>query len=544
MLRWGTIVVTLALGLVAALTVALTADFLLNLSPLARAIALIVICAGMISLLRRRVSPWLSGRETITDAALEVERRNPAARDLVAAVQFQSEEATTWGSSQLKHAVISAVDEASRDLDLFTQFSWKPLPGRLALFGGAMAGLLFTAVCFPQHASIALQRLLLADVSYPTQTIITSVIVNGTEFDPADVRPLRIAAGSPVTFAVSVSGTRPATSSVILTDDDGGATSVELHQPTAEPERDYEGILESFREPLAFVVSAGDARTPSRRLELVPRPMLTLDLVPTPPEYARSNAPAAPPPGVRTAFVLEGSDVAIRIHAVNKPLSSVSLTLAEQPANGDHASTASRDFPLKSAADDRTWFLDPAGTPFEDVRQPITFTVAATDQDGLAPAEPIVGSIRLRSDRTPRVTASAVVRKVLPAAKPVVTYEASDDFGLQAMRALMTIRRSDGALEEAEMPLPLEGTEVQAFQGRHALDLSGLNLMAGDRIVVTVEAQDTRGDRPGETGTAEPITLEVTDRTGLLTTLLQTDEESADRLDAIIRQELGIGGDR
>ncbi|MGC1274451.1 MAG: DUF4175 family protein, partial [Planctomycetaceae bacterium] len=466
-------------------------------------------------------------------------RRQSRARDLVAALQFQSDEGATWGSPQLERSVIGSVDEASRDLDLFESFSWKPLPGRIVLLGGAVLAVVSLAVLFPLHASAFFRRLTFADVPYPTRTVIVSVTLNGTPVDLSDPRPLRAAAGSTLKFTATVEGVRPVTGTVSLTGDGGGATNVALAPFSSDP-GNYVGTLDAIRESMNFVVRLGDAETRARRIDLIPRPTVTLDLVPTPPAYARANAPAAPPAGVRTAFVLEGSDVAVAVQAINKPLKSATVTIDA----ADHSTTTEARVPLTASSDGKTWKLDPAGTPFANVRQPLSFTVSAVDRDGLAPAEPLSGSIRLRADRPPRVASTAVVKDVLPTARPAISYGASDDFGFKAVRASVAVTRSDGKTGVETIPLPLDTPTAREFQGRHTLDLSPFALKKGDTLVVTVEAEDARGDRPGETAAAEPITFQVTDRAGLLATLLEADEDSAERLDAVIRRELGIGEER
>lgn len=567
--RWGTAAATLGLALIIALAATFVVDYVVDLRPLLRGFVLLTIAGVTVWLAGSAVRSLMVVKETPTDVALDVERRRDRARDLVAALQFQSDEAATWGSPQLERSVIGSVDEASRDLDLFENFSWSPLPGRFALLVAAVLLVVLLAVLFPLYASAFFQRLALADVPYPTRTAILSIALNGTPIDMHDPAPLRVAAGSRLQFTAMVEGVRPATGTISMIADGGGTTNVALspsppgesnaqtvRQKSHSPAKAsiYVGTLDTIRESLNFVVRLGDSETRAKRIELIPRPTVILRLVPNAPAYARANAPAAPPAGVRTAFVLEGSDIAVTVQTVNKPLKNATITvdaanskLASRQSDRDGVDSlksARISVPLTASSDGKTWTLEPAGTPFENVRQPLSFTVTVVDRDGLAPAEPLSGSIRLRADRPPRVAATAVVKDVLPAARPTISYGASDDFGLKAVRASIAATRSDGKTDVETIPFPLDTPTAREFQGRHTLDLSSFALQKGDKLVVTVEAEDARGDRPGETAIAEPITFQITDRAGLLATLLETDEDSADRLDAIIRRELGIGEER
>src|SRR5215469_13174081 len=74
------------------------------------------------------------------------------------------------------------------------------------------------------------------------------------------------------------------------------------------------------------------------------------------------------------------------------------------------------------------------------------------------------------------------------------------------------------------------------------LDLAPLRLTKGDRLTVTLEAVDYRGEAHGQSGSSEPIVFEITDEAGILEDIARPDYQSAAELDAIIRQQLNIGG--
>ncbi|MDQ3333342.1 MAG: DUF4175 domain-containing protein, partial [Planctomycetota bacterium] len=524
----------------------------LNLRPLPRAILLLAAAFAAGWLASVAVGRWLGIAESETDLALIVERRHGLNGDLVAALQFQHDEAASWGSPQLERAVVEHVDDVTPEIDPFAGFAWKPLPARwgwLALSAGTIA---IVALLYPAHTGVFLRRLALADVSYPTRTQIASLSINGQAVSIAETTILRAPAGLPLMFATTHAGERPRSGTVVLKSDAGATTEVSL-KPSADSDA-FSGTLAAFDEPLTFVVKLGDAATRPRKIEQVPQPVVTLDLVPTPPAYARANAPPAPPAGVRTAYVLEGSSVGVTVHSVNKPLQDVKLVLAQSRdrraddssdiAGRDNRSPAVAALSLQPSPDRMIWTLTPKSTPFETISEPLNFAIEVFDDDRLSLSEPLAGSIRLRADRPPRVTATAVVRRVLPTARPELSYAASDDFGVRDVMAKMTVRRADGSQTEHSVALPVERESPSEVAGRQALDFSSLQLAKGDQVVVTVMAEDVRGDRNGETANAEPLTFEVTDRQGLLTGLLEADEEGAERLDAIIRRELGIGAQR
>jgi len=70
-------------------------------------------------------------------------------------------------------------------------------------------------------------------------------------------------------------------------------------------------------------------------------------------------------------------------------------------------------------------------------------------------------------------------------------------------------------------------------------------LVKSEELKVTFVAYDYRGEElESQRSFSEPVIFQVTDRQGILSGLLETDQESAKQLDAIIRRELGIGETR
>lgn len=550
LVRRGTALATGVLLLLGALSVAFTVDYVIDLSPIQRTVAFLGILAATIWIARKIKLLSAQPPESDAEIALQVGRQHGISGDLLAALQFQTDEINAWGSPQLKQAVIGNVGEASRDLDVFDSFQWSPLPKRLLSAAvGILIAMVF-ATSFPQHAQIFAKRLLLADVSYPTRTVISSLAINGKSITLSDRTPLFVPAGASVQFVATADRLIPESGLLSLRGDSGGETDLPLKPHLSSPSQ-FSGTLESLTEPISFRVLLGDAKSSPRRIELVPRPSVTLDLIPIPPAYAASNAPEPPPPGVRTASILGGSSLKLIVNSTNKPLASTKILIRPAtPANKDQRNAqppvdALDTITLSPSSDRMTWTLDPNGTPFSNIQDPFSFEVRATDDEGLTPMEPVIGTVKLRADRPPRVSASAVVRYLLPSGKPTISYSANDDFGLKAMHAALSITKSDGTeTEPVRMPLPFRQISVTEAEGRHPFDLSSLSLAPGDRVTLRVEAEDARGDRPGVIGASEPVVFEITDRQGLLATLREADERSADQLDAIIRRELGIGGER
>ncbi len=73
----------------------------------------------------------------------------------------------------------------------------------------------------------------------------------------------------------------------------------------------------------------------------------------------------------------------------------------------------------------------------------------------------------------------------------------------------------------------------------YPLRLNEFDLQVGDQVRIELAATDFRGESPGKSGVSEALILTVTDESGFLAASAETDQRSAEQLDAIIR--LGLG---
>jgi hypothetical protein len=295
----------------------------------------------------------------------------------------------------------------------------------------------------------------------------------------------------------------------------------------------YDAELPRLIEEIRYQVFLGDAWTEPAPIRVIAPPVVALELDHTPPLYAAQAAASPVSASSRQLSVIEGSQVVLTVRCGNKSLAQVEMVSGEAR------------FPLLPIdAEKHAWKLSPAGTPLDRVTAPIPFEVEVVDEDGMSPEQPLRGHIRIEADRPPRVAAAAVTEKVLPAAQPGIAWGAADDYGLAEIRVLVQTIRQNGEIEQAAKTVQKVAAREQpqsALRGRYVLDLAPLSLSKGDQARVTLEAVDYRGDRPGMTAQSEPIVFQVTDESGILAGLIESDEKSARQLDQIIQRQLGIG---
>jgi hypothetical protein len=616
-----------------------------------RAILLVAAIGLVVWAARRFALPYLGVTETEEDMALLVERRQQIDSDLIAAIQFESPQAGTWGSPQLEGAVIDYVAQVGRGINVFDGFSASDLWRR----GGLLAGTLFAALVltaiYPGHVWAFAQRLLLGRTHYPTDTLIEQIVVNQREvLDRAShgSQPLdaRCAQGRPIRFLIECRGELPEKGTARLTATGGSRARTELSLTklslddrkarltqaaqkikaaaaddsidTSQPWRDevlslvkfdapqaaatlallkdrselaaasdklnavlavwpadalahgiYEGTLDRLVDGVQYKLTLGDAWTDPARVTMIPLPIVQRALTPTPPMYARSseNSQSVTTPQMA---VLEGTRIDVAVECVNdKPLSNVWMNVRQ-------GSETQRLELTKTDDSGKSWHLSQHGgnsSPLSRVTKELTYEIQVLDGDGLSLESPLRGTIRIKPDRPPSGGAELVHKVVLPEAQPVIEYRAADDFGVARVRLAVDIERhlgdivptmppgesashtgpmaesSGSQMESATLELysaDASGTKLEPkLTGKYSLALAKLplaqKLTKGDRVKLTLEVTDFRGDATGASYFSDPLVLEISDESGVLAAISEADERSEQRLTDIIKRQLGIG---
>jgi hypothetical protein len=533
------------------------ADWLLDMSTAQRSILLALMGFVLVWAVRKFVKPWFGQTDDLIELALTVEQRHGLDNDLVSALQFEEPEAASWGSTQLESAVITQVATLTPQLNVFEGLSIHDFKRRMIILAIVVALPTLASGLFPGYFYAYLNRMFMGSSQYPTETQIAEVLINGQpviDENGTVTTEIKSPFGHPLTFLVRFAGQVPATterSIHVESLDSAVSTDVRLVQQSQSKDFDATGTakpstpksstpsmlsgeLPRLMDSVTIQAFVGDARSPMITVHATPLPVVAPELLVTPPEYVRAvTAPAQPSESNTALSVIEGSRVDLTIRSLNKPLEMVAITIGDS------------DYRLTPQdAEKRQWKLDVANTEFAAVSETIRYQIQATDQEGLQLETPIHGTIRLRSDQPPRLAISARTRNVVATAQPPIIWSASDDFGLSRIVARIQVARADGEVTESEVEVAasLKGNARQtALRGTYPLDLSSLKLVKGDELKVTFAAYDYRGDAEPAISYSEPIQLQLTDRQGILSGLLETDEESARQLDAIIRRELGIG---
>jgi len=328
------------------------------------------------------------------------------------------------------------------------------------------------------------------------------------------------------------------------------------------------GGLARLNDDVSYKIAAGDAWSDPATVRMIPLPVVELEITADPPKYAADSAPKPDSSG-RQIAVLEGSSVKLKATCTNcKPLASAWLMLQKHGAT-ERIELAPRD------VERVVWLAPAANSPFERIREELQYEIQVVDADGLSLQTPIRGAIRIRPDQPPTALAEVVHKVVLPTAEPVIAYRASDDHGISRLALLVDVERSgtktaaesiasDTQTADSVEPAPAVAAPTEShrydilassqpiagprlpFAGSYPLALSPLKLAKGDRIKLTLEVTDYRGENDdgrlaGLAQRCEPLVLEISDESGVLAAISQPDQRSADQLSEIIKRQLGIG---
>ncbi len=502
-----------------ALLAAMLLDVTMDMGKLERGVTFLIFVGITVWSFRRFIRPVLGIMESELETAMLVEGKHDLSTDLVAAMQFSETGRPQFGSDELREATIERAAGLAPKLEYLAGFSRIELHKRLLVF--AASGLVFagTMVVFPGHASAFLNRFFLGNAHYPTETLIEAVESPGAV----------AAFGLPVTFNVRAGGVLPEKGRVkVRTASSGLSTQVELY-PLKDAPTLYTGQLPRASDKFSFQVFLGDAHTDPRPVRLIPLAVVAVDFEIKTPEYAAAEFAAIPKR--RGAWVaLEGSCVVPVVTATNKTLRSAQFTVDEQ------------DYPMEQ--DRNRFVLRGTGNPLNKVDNTVRWEVQVTDGDGLSLERPVAGVLQVRADQPPNIAIATATRMVWPEAEPKIRYKALDDYALDRVTATMSVQRlgEGGADAQPERKLDIAAAvnHGREIEGTFNLDIDKLGVTKGDRIYISFEALDYRGDFPGLTMQSEPMVLEVSDREGVLESLREQEEEIERKLDQIIDAQLGI----
>jgi hypothetical protein len=463
------------------------------------------------------VVPALIDSEDLILVATKIQRHHDIPSDLVASLQFTDSQRSQYGSEKLRGLVVESSSVMSEKLDYLAGFSRPELWKSFAVAVISLALVVAPAITNPTHFQTFLNRLLLQDARYPTTTDILAVRIQEDS----------VVHGRSVTFVVSVDSTKvvPENGTLEISSQSGSVSVLDLL--VGENPGEYTVTLERAIEDFSAVAYVGDDQSVPQHITVLQVPHLVVDMDVISPEYAADtfdNQGA----GSRNRRVLQGSDVHPSVQS-DKPLKSATLTIGEE------------DYALIHA--DGKWIMSSENHPLINIQSTTRYQVDVIDQDDISPARRITGILQVRPDQKPRIVAATVINLVLSNAAPRIKFRAVDDFGLGQIGASITIIRSGVNDEEENEIITLHrfSPPLKTVADTIAIELEDFDLEIGDTVKVTMNTTDYRGSLDGVMAEAEVIELQVTSRAGFLAAMREVDSLTDEKLDRIIKAQLGIG---
>jgi hypothetical protein len=463
------------------------------------------------------VVPALIDSEDLILVATKIQRHHDIPSDLVASLQFTDSQRSQYGSEKLRGLVVESSSVMSEKLDYLAGFSRPELWKSFAVAVISLALVVAPAITNPTHFQTFLNRLLLQDARYPTTTDILAVRIQEDS----------VVHGRSVTFVVSVDSTKvvPENGTLEISSQSGSVSVLDLL--VGENPGEYTVTLERAIEDFSAVAYVGDDQSVPQHITVLQVPHLVVDMDVISPEYAADtfdNQGA----GSRNRRVLQGSDVHPSVQS-DKPLKSATLTIGEE------------DYALIHA--DGKWIMPSENHPLINIQSTTRYQVDVIDQDDISPARRITGILQVRPDQKPRIVAATVINLVLSNAAPRIKFRAVDDFGLGQIGASITIIRSGVNDEEENKIITLHrfSPPLKTVADTIAIELEDFDLEIGDTVKVTMNTTDYRGSLDGVMAEAEVIELQVTSRAGFLAAMREVDSLTDEKLDRIIKAQLGIG---
>jgi hypothetical protein len=576
-----------ALAVVIAAVALFLVDWFFAPGRLARLLMLGVAAAGIARVCWRLRRRGALARESEADVALLIEKQEGIDSDLVAALEFARGGAAA-GSADLRDAVVEYVADYGRSWQMPRQPVDAKLRRRLSWLAVA-AGIVGVAVLMrPDFAATFVRRMLLGVAHYPTRTRIESLVIAGRGVDPTPGAAAIASCplGRPIAFEVGIGGEQPRVVRMRLQSvATGAATEIELANDAAPQAADgraaggpsgerppstttYAARVPRLAETVDVQVFAGDAWTEPVRVRAIPPPLVDLAISSTAPGYAGGRVERAAE-GARQMTVPEGARVEFGLRCTNKKLESATLVI-----DGTEHPLRPRNAAGMVAAAAAEWELAGSAAPLTRLERTVAYEVRVVDEDGLGADMPLVGSIRVKPDAPPRVTAQVQTRLVLPAASPRVAWKVADDHAIARVEVLVEpvpAGESNPAVEPGtgapaaqsagSVAIPIQlptgggvaasgvgngwvGSDRLPLEGTATVKLGGFGLKVGDQVRVVVRAVDYRGDAAGREAVSDPILLQVTDERGVVAAITESDEQAIEQLDAIIDRELSVGGAR
>ena len=493
-------------------------DWVGKMDTVERVVLLSIEAMALAWLFKKYMLPVIAVRESLIGIAAKIEAHQDVQSDLVAALQFNDANIDQFGSEQLRARVVNDTAQISPGIDYLFGFSrpalWKNLGKSLA----TVAIIIAVAISVPDYFNIFLRRIALGEESYPTKTVVLSL----------ETIEANAVVGRPITFVVRVDDNKVVPDDGILKIVGKNDAESELKLVRIGTTNEYSVTLPRVIDDFAVTAIVGDDMGDTKKYDVLQVPRIELEMKADIPAYAVEsfNVKSA---GGRIQSVLAGSNVHPVLRSTNNKLRAATIQLGD------------RVFTLKNEGDD--WRMPIENHPLIGVESTTKYQISVTDTNGISPDRPITGILQVRPDQNPRIAAATVINLVLSGAAPRIKFRAIDDFGIDTVTADITITRvgMDNSDDTITRMINESKSHAKQIDNTVPIELADYGLKIGDTVLVTLRVTDYRGQQEGVSIPSDPIEFTVTSRANFLAAMRDIDSETDEKLDQIIKAQLGVG---
>jgi len=458
-----------------------TADWFFNLPWIVRFFLLMFDLAVVGYILwRYGYKPWRDRLNQHT-AALQVERELPAFRSsLISAVQLSKDRSgVPGGSTELVEKLIQSVAVKLRGLKVAKHVvKTKRLMRYGKIMGAVLLLVLGVVVLAGSKTPVLIQRILLAQVPLPKQTIVIPI----TKHD-------FIAIGSDVTLSAQASGVIPKNGMIEVVYDNGERQNVSV-SPTGEDDRVFSVTLRNVHQPFYYQFLLNDGVGERYRIDAKTPPVLaTIDALQVYPAYTGLEQQKMQ---MGNLELLSGSELQIK-GVSTQPLAKARVIM-EGEANLNPVE-------LKISGDGKQ-VTGAFRVPKEGLDG---IAIELENKDGVASQENTLYRVRVVPDEVPQIellAPAAELMSIVPEVKPTLVYTVRDDFKLSkvSLKYEVVLPTDTGAPAEGEdtqqnvgtIQLPRPESSSAGQPQRYVWDLSKISPtpVTGSTVRYWIEAED------------------------------------------------------
>lgn len=508
----------------------------LRWSMRATLLALVVVVA--LRLIWRRIIGPLRLKIGLAESAHLLERRNPQLSSLlISAVRFSRGES---GSTETNSPALmaSAIEQAGR---AFRTLDGAPVlnAARVRRSGFTLISLLVACVTLgivaPETVRIWFDRnILLLNVDWPRRTRLIVDTRNGE---------LVGARGDDLVIEARAEGVQPREVEFRFETASGVTGRETMATIGSIGSYRYRYTFKNAQEDFTFFLDGGDDRTQTFRARLLDRPRVErMETRIVPPTYARLEASVLGDEE-RSAALLPGSSVVIRIHT-NKPVTRATLMTGNERV-GDAApipssATAERKNSTNAVPGESSGAVD-LSVAFSP-RETRTYSFALTDDVGLENRLPARFTLRMLKDDAPRVRVklNGAGAMVTPEAVLPIEMEFADTYGLATAELGFQVSREGAPSGDIEVPgfTPYATSFTTSLNWPVAL----AGVAAGERLALLGRAQDFDDVSGPNTAQSAELALRIVTREELLAELARREQEARSDLERLIDVQEQIRG--